>query len=95
MPRKNTYIISYDISKDRQRARAANTIKDYGIRVQKSVFECRVRPNAFLELMAKLEKIIDPKTDSVLGYLVCEACFKRKQAIGQNTVLEEEDFFVI
>lgn len=95
MPRKNTYIISYDISKDRKRARAANTIKDYGVRVQKSVFECRVKPDAFNELMAKLEKIIDRKTDSVLGYLVCEACLKQKQAMGQNNIQTEEDFFVI
>jgi len=95
MPKKNTYIISYDISQDRRRAKAANIIKDYGIRVQKSVFECFVKPDSFKKLIAQLDKIIDYKTDSILGYMVCEACLKHKQTMGQNIIQTKEDFFII
>lgn len=95
MPKKNTYIVSYDISKDKKRARAANTIKNYGVRVQKSVFECRVKPDDIDKLMLQLEKIIDFNTDSVLVYFVCDGCLKRKKAMGQNNIQTDEDFCVI
>ena len=38
-------VVSYDIPDDRRRLRLANTLKDFGIRVQYSVFECRLEPD--------------------------------------------------
>lgn len=37
---KKLYVISYDIVDDRKRTKTVDTLKDYGRRVQKSVFEC-------------------------------------------------------
>jgi CRISPR-associated protein Cas2 len=34
------YLVSYDIPDDRRRTRLAKLLKDYGGRVQYSVFEC-------------------------------------------------------
>lgn len=35
------YAVCYDISDDRERRRVDSTLKEFGFRVQKSVFECR------------------------------------------------------
>ncbi|MEM0326870.1 MAG: CRISPR-associated endonuclease Cas2, partial [Desulfurococcaceae archaeon] len=46
----------------------AQTCKNYGQRVQFSVFECRVTAAQYEALRAKLFKIIDPKSDSLRIY---------------------------
>lgn len=47
------YLISYDIPDDRRRVRVAKTLKDYGDRVQYSVFECILAGPLLGELMVK------------------------------------------
>ena len=38
------YVVSYDLSDDRERSKASDIIGAYGFRVQYSVFECRMTP---------------------------------------------------
>ncbi len=38
-----TYVVIYDISNDRERAKVADLLEGYGLRVQESAFECRLR----------------------------------------------------
>ncbi len=93
--KKKSYVISYDITDDRRRAKAADTLKNYGQRVQKSVFECCLNPEKLVELTGILSAIIDRKTDSVLIWPLCEICVKQRTGIGQNRPLSEEEFCVI
>jgi len=39
-----SFAVVYDISADRERHRVEHFLQGYGIRVQKSVFECRLTP---------------------------------------------------
>jgi len=73
----------------------AEVLKDYGARVQKSVFECRLNIQALNGLIEKLIEIIDKKEDSILIYMLCEACFKQNRFIGIEPVREEGDFRVL
>jgi CRISPR-associated protein Cas2 len=91
---KKFYVISYDISDNRKRAKAANILKDYGWRVQKSVFECRLRPDTLNELLKRLEKIIEPETDSLLIYVLCKACVQQKAFRGFQPTDMDKDFCV-
>ena len=65
-------VITYDISsmdEDKKKlARIAKTCKNYGQRVQNSVFECNVDYAQYIELKQKLLKIINEKTDSIRIY---------------------------
>ena len=74
MSRKKNYIIVHDIVDDRKRARVASVLKDYGLRVQKSVFQCYVNAEMLQEIKERVGKIINVKEDSVIIYPVCEAC---------------------
>jgi CRISPR/Cas system-associated endoribonuclease Cas2 len=38
-------VVSYDIPDDRRRLRLAHALKDFGVRVQYSVFECHLEPD--------------------------------------------------
>lgn len=53
----NDYAVVYDITCDRERRRVDKTLKGFGFRVQKSVFECRLNRRGREELVGKLEKL--------------------------------------
>ena len=95
MADKKFYLISYDIVDDRKRFKAAEALKDYGQRVQKSVFEAKLDAKTLSKLLARLEEIIDKDTDNVLVYSLCEACVKHKQWIGLAIIGEDADFRVL
>ncbi|RJQ63774.1 MAG: CRISPR-associated endonuclease Cas2 [Desulfobacteraceae bacterium] len=95
MSKKKFYIVSYDIVDDRKRNKAADTLKDFGTRVQKSVFECSLKDKTLKKLMEKLKKIIDAETDSILLYYLCEACGKEKMSMGVSVFRDEKDFRII
>ncbi|RLC22337.1 MAG: CRISPR-associated endonuclease Cas2 [Deltaproteobacteria bacterium] len=90
---KKLYLISYDIVNDRKRTKAADTLKNYGYRVQKSVFECRLKPEVLAQLSAKLSGIIDKSTDSLLICPICEACAKQKRFTGIKIIDRNNEAF--
>lgn len=94
MADRKFYVISYDIVDDRKRLKAAEVLKDYGQRVQKSVFEAKLDSKSLLKLTARLRDIIDKDTDNVMVYFLCEACLKHKQVIGLKVMgADEEEAF--
>lgn len=96
MADKKFYVISYDIVDNKKRTKAAEALKDYGFRVQKSVFEARLSAKTLDILLERLQKIIDKKTDNILIYWLCETCVGQKRFIGQKIIgINEEDFRVL
>ncbi len=57
-------VVAYDISSDEKRNKCMNILKDYGNRVNFSVFECTVDAQKLKEIKEKINKLIDNKTDS-------------------------------
>jgi len=87
-------VISYDISDDRKRNKVANTLEDYGKRVQYSVFECRLDEKTLAELLDKL-KPFPERNDSIRVYQICEACLRRVILLGKGGLAQEPRFFVV
>lgn len=87
-------VISYDISDDRKRNKVANTLEDYGKRVQYSVFECRLNEKTLAQLLDKL-KPFPERNDSIRVYQICEACLRRVILLGKGKIAEEPRFFVV
>ena len=89
------YIVSYDVSDDARRRRVHEALKDFGRRVQYSVFECGLDGKALEDVRARIEVEIDPATDSCRIYRVCEACAAEVAVIGRGDRYSEPDFFII
>ena len=70
-------VVSYDIEDDRARNRIAEVLKDYGKRVQYSVFECQLEPELVAEMRMDLEKIPRGKRDEIRLYFLCARCSER------------------
>ena len=66
-------LVTYDVKVDhangaRRLRRVARACRDYGQRVQLSVFECEVSPAQWTALRARLIGEIDPEHDSLRFY---------------------------
>jgi CRISPR-associated protein Cas2 len=78
------FVIAYDVEKDRRRNKVMSALKDYGLRVQYSVFECELDLRKMAELKSRLEALIDRRKDRVHIYPMCEACFFRSESLGSE-----------
>lgn len=89
------YIVSYDIPDDRRRTKLAKVIKDFGDRVQYSVFECLLDRELLKKMEERIVRIINIKEDSVRVYALCGNCEKAIAIFGQGEVCKEEDVYIL
>lgn len=80
-------LVAYDVSTvqaagRRRLARVAQACKDYGVRVQKSVFECNVGTSEWLQLRARLLGEFRAGEDSLRFYFIDEASARRTEHHG-------------
>lgn len=80
-------LITYDVSTEtragrRRLRRVAKTCLDYGQRVQKSVFECRVNATTYEMLEEALLNEIDEKEDNLRIYRLNEPLEKNIREFG-------------
>lgn len=88
-------IVSYDIEDDRKRTRLAKRLKNFGPRVQKSVFEGDVDDKELEKLTAFLQDEQLDKGDSIRLYMICADCRKKIKIWGQGEVTEDKDFYMV
>ena len=95
--REQKYIVSYDITSNRIRRKIASELKNYGKRVQYSVFECTLTEERYREMYRKiLELCINDENDSIRIYTLCENCNKKIHTIGSpKDNLDIEDVIII
>ena len=89
-------IVAYDIADPRRLNRIAKVIKDYGIRVQKSIFEVEVDDRRFEEMKARVEEVIEQSEDGVKYFPLCEKCAGTVEIIGQGVFIDpDEEYHVL
>jgi len=89
-------LVIYDIAEPRRLNKIAKVIKDYGIRVQKSIFEVDVNSTAFEEMKFRIEKIIEMSEDGVKYFPLCEKCKNTVEIIGQGIFIDpDEEYYVL
>lgn len=86
-------LITYDVSTEidggkRRLRRVARTCRDYGQRVQYSVFECDVDPAQWVKLKDRLCKEIDAETDSLRFYHLGANWKPRVEHVGAKPALD-------
>jgi len=88
-------LITYDVSTEteggkRRLRKVSKKCQDYGQRVQNSVFECIIDPAQHRQLQDALQKIIDPKSDSLRFYYLGDNWKKRIEHIGAKPSIDLE-----
>ena len=62
----------------------ARVLEQYGVRVQFSVFECRLSPERFARLAAEVQDVIDTDLDSVIFYRLQGSLDEARERLGRN-----------
>ncbi|HEY0199383.1 MAG TPA: CRISPR-associated endonuclease Cas2 [Rhodanobacter sp.] len=84
-----TYDVStMDAQGPRRLRRVAKACRDYGQRVQFSVFEIEVDPATWAMLRQRLIDIINPDTDSLRFYLLGAQWERKVEHIGAKPALD-------
>jgi CRISPR-associated protein Cas2 len=93
-------LVSYDVSTTdpkgpRRLNRVAKTCKDYGQRVQYSVFECIVDPAQWAVLKQRLIDQIDQEYDSLRFYYLGSNWRRRVEHIGAKKTIDQEGPLIV
>ncbi len=88
-------VVCYDVVDNKKRYRLAKLMKNYGSRVQKSVFECTLDERQYLTMKQSVEKLIDWELDSVRYYSLCRGCLRNVEISGLGIVTEDEDVMFV
>ncbi len=89
------YLVSYDIPDDRRRTQLAKILKDFGDRVQYSVFECILDKDLLDKMVYRIDKITEKNEDSVRIYSLCSQCERGIRIIGTGEVTRDEDVYIL
>lgn len=93
-------LVSYDVRTSdpggpRRLRRVARACKDFGQRVQYSVFEIEVDPAQWTALKNRLEQEIDPKKDSLRYYFLGANWRRRVEHVGAKPSVDFQDPLLI
>jgi CRISPR-associated protein Cas2 len=92
---KRLWVIAYDIADDRARLQTDRYLQTWGERVQYSVFEAFLTLAEARRILAHLQPLLDPTTDSLRLYPVCTWCERRLTIIGQGRRSSDPDVIVL
>lgn len=93
-------LVSYDVSTTdkagrRRLRRVAKVCKNYGQRVQFSVFECLVDPAQWTVMRQQLVDVIDPETDSLRFYYLGSNWKRRVEHVGAKPGVDQEGLLLV
>jgi CRISPR-associated protein Cas2 len=88
-------LVSYDITDNKNRGKIFKYLKDYGIPMQKSVFELMVEGELFENIQRELCGYIKDKNDSIRFYKICETCRERILISGKGELIFNREFEII
>lgn len=93
-------LVTYDVSTEtpagrRRLRRVASICKDYGIRVQNSVFELLVDPAQWAECRGKLEREADRVEDSLRYYFLGKNWRRRVDSFGKTSGPDMESPLIV
>jgi CRISPR-associated protein Cas2 len=76
-------LITYDI------------LKEFGLRTQKSVFECDIDEEAIRQIRSYCKNRLDLASDSVRIYRICSRCINRVIISGQGLKVTQLDYLIV
>lgn len=89
------WLVCYDVADPKRLRRVAKRMQDFGLRVQKSVFECWLSDARLDELKESVAKIVDEKEDDVRYYSLCEKCRALTCAKTNTELRKNQNYYIV
>lgn len=86
-------LIIFDITDDKRRRRVNKVLEGFGVRIQKSAFECQIDIYQFERLVEKIERIINCEEDVLRIYRFTD--LTKTVTFGQYNEVENNEFKII
>ncbi len=86
-------IVSYDFTNDKKRAKFAKFLKQYGYKLQYSVYQIKNSQRILNNILEEIELVYKKTfndTDSILIFSLCEGCQKKIKRYGSAKHYEED-----
>ena len=92
-------LITYDVNTENKEGKTrlrkvAKICKNYGQRVQNSVFECVIESAQYSYLKSQLTEIIDKDIDSIRFYSMGNSYKNRIEHIGKENTLQQDKILI-
>ena len=88
-------LVAYDITQPKRLARIARICEDYGVRVQYSIFECRLDENEFNDFWLKLLCEIKEDEDRLVAYKIDARCARDTLTAGVMVCSEKAVCYLV
>lgn len=90
------HLIAYDIGNPRRLRHVAKICADYGIRMEKSVFECDLTNQQMMQFWERLRRVVDEDEDRVFDYRIGALERRNIRRIGRSPETPDaEDMIVL
>jgi len=91
------WLVIYDISNTKRLAKIAKLMEDFGIRVQKSVFEVEATDQIIKILCSKATNLMNLEEDFIVIFDICEKDWQKKVKVGPGKfeVPDEESYYIL
>lgn len=76
------FLVAYDICAPTRLRKVAKICEEYGVRVEKSVFECDLSAENFDRFWHELAEVIDDEEDALVAYRICKSCVQQVESLG-------------
>ncbi len=80
--RNMLHLVAYDVADARRLRRVVQTCRDYGLRIEYSVFECDLEDRVFQAFWESLMQMIDPSEDRLICYRICASRVAEVRSAG-------------
>ena len=87
-------VVAYDVRDRRRLRRVAKMMEQYGSRVQRSVFECRLGKERMMCLLADIKRVINRRQDKVTLITLCQSCVHRSERFIDSGFTTDADVYV-
>lgn len=87
-------LVSYDIADARRLRRVARICGGFGMRVQRSVFECFLNDGQLRDLRAQIARVVDPVEDKFACVRLCGKCRRAIVIDGQGERPVDWDYYL-
>jgi CRISPR-associated protein Cas2 len=88
-------ICAYDIPDDKRRRRMFKTLNRFGRPVQRSVFECDLKPRQYAEMLEAVRAVLEPAEDRVRCYKLCAKCLQTVETYGLGEITTTPVVYVV
>jgi CRISPR-associated protein Cas2 len=88
-------LITYDITEPKRLNNTRRFLKEFGLRTQKSVFECDIDDIALKRIRSYCKDNLDVAKDSVRIYKICNRCINKVIISGTGLKVTQMDYMIV